>query len=479
MIVSIMREWALFRTHFNDKYDIVHQFTNMIGESIERNGQIDFLSSGLIEKDNYNHWNCPIKLSSSSDEAAPIIVNGSWIGGGHGQPCGVTVYAPLHGKTNKDVGAVYVDEAGIKFTILRIFNEDYITFVSENIGESVTAYKFKTKADGKLTFLSDGEDKSDVNIIESHLTLLPQAVKHRQRKLVAYKDGKAKTIFSSIECDYAEIWESYDIINPATIAPALTASRPQGGYTYTPNLSDYGEFMISLDQKFIINPDGTILVDFALEKLMDVRFDTCLGVMYQEKADVFGGGKYRFLSKTKPFTTPEGTFDFSSPYPLRGEAYPNAYSPNKNDFVDPDNPFDRIVDYFRDVNGKDRLGFTCGYLPVFDGVPEKRKDMIDGGIFIYKTRKAYPYFMSNGKCPKFRGVGFKKFFDTEQRSSVYAVDYDKKKYIYFDIFENNTLEFNTNGNVTLLEASGIDYKIERGKIIVSGNKGFATFVEEI
>ena len=102
MIVSIIREWALFRTHFNDKYDIVHQFTNMIGESIERNGQIDFLCSGLIEKDNPRSWDTTIKLSSSSDEAAPIIVNGSWIGGGHGQPCGVTVYAPLHSKTNKD-----------------------------------------------------------------------------------------------------------------------------------------------------------------------------------------------------------------------------------------------------------------------------------------------------------------------------------------------------------------------------------------
>ena len=53
------------------------------------------------------------------------------------------------------------------------------------------------------------------------------------------------------------------------------------------------------------------------------------------------------------------------------------------------------------------------------------------------------------------------------------------KEFYFDIFENNTLEFNTNGKVTLLESSGIDYKIENSKIIVSGNKGFATFIEEI
>ena len=78
-----------------------------------------------------------------------------------------------------------------------------------------------------------------------------------------------------------------------------------------------------------------------------------------------------------------------------------------------------------------------------------------------------------------KNVAYKKFFDTENRSSVYAVDYQGKKYIYFDIFENNTLSFETLGKASLFEKDGdLTYKIENGIITVSGNKGFAVFIEE-
>ena len=203
-----------------------------------------------------------------------------------------------------------------------------------------------------------------------------------------------------------------------------------------------------------------------------------MGVMYQEKRNVYGGGIYRFLSKLKPFTTPEGTFDFSSPYPLRGGAYPESYSPTREDFLSTDNPFDRIVDYFRDLNGNDKLGFSCGYLPVYDGEPNIRKDLVKYAIHIYKTRKAYPNFATDIKVDEFHGVAYKKFFETENRSSVYAVDYQGKKYIYFDIFEKNSLSFETLGNASLFELDGdLTYKVENGKITVSGNKGHATFIE--
>ena len=84
-----------------------------------------------------------------------------------------------------------------------------------------------------------------------------------------------------------------------------------------------------------------------------------------------------FLSHLKPFECDGKTYDFSSPYPLRGGDYPDSYEPTTNDFDNPDTPFDRIVDYFRDENGNDKLGFACGFLPVYDGVPEIRKKHLD------------------------------------------------------------------------------------------------------
>ncbi len=480
MIVSCVREWILFRTRFNEKYDIVQQFTNHYG-ALERNSQIDFLSSALIEKENGDHWNAPIVINQSNDEAPPMIINGHFIGGGHGEPCCIDVYSPLHGKTVRDVGAVYVDDEGTKYTLLRILNEDWLNLVSENIGESVTQYKFKMPAVGNLTYLSNGENTSKIIIKkQTDKAYLVRGIRHRQKKVVAYKDGIAETLYlNSTECDYGEIWESYDILNPATIAPELTARRPSDGYTHAPDLANYGDPMVSLDQKFIILPDGTILVDFEVKKLMNVRLDVCMGVMYQEKKDVFGGGIHRYLSKLKPLETSNGVFDFSTPLALRnGDYWPAWHTPQKNEWKDPNKPFDKIVDYFRDKDGKDKLGFACGYLPVYDGHPEKRKDIVNGSILLYKSRKAYPYFASGNQSSHFRGVAYRKFFDPEQRSSVYTIDHDGKKYIYFDIFENAQLNYNFNGDITLFEKDNVDYKIENGVITVRGNKGHATFIEE-
>ncbi len=479
MEVTLCREWAFVRTNYNEEYDMLYKFTNLIGAPMFRNGQVDFLSTELIKRDNPDIWSPDVFINGASDEAPPMHVNDAFIGGGHGQPSCVTIYAPNHNKTLKDFGAVYTDEEGTKFTIVEIENGDYIKFISENIGESITKYAFKLEIKGKLTFLSNGEDKSDIiPLNQTPRTYLYSAIKHRTRKVVCYKDGVAKTIISSMVCDYAEIWESYDIKNPATVAPAITAERPEGGYKHQPFVGDFGQTMITLDQKFIINPDSTILVDFTVNKLMDVTIDYVMGVMYQERGDLYGGGVYRFLSKLKPFTTPEGTFDFSTPYPLRGGDYPRHATPSREYRKYPDSPFDRIIDYFRDKDGNDKLAFTCGYLPVYDGHPSIRKDIVDEIALIYMSRKAYPFFASGNHTDSFRGVAYRRYFKPENRSSVYSVDFEGKKYIYFDFFENNTLTFEVKGKVSLFESDGVEYKIEDGKIIASGTKGFATFIEE-
>lgn len=481
MIISNVRDWILFRTNFNDKYDIVYQFANLFG-ALERNSQIDFLSSALIEKDNGDHWNAPIVINQSNDEAPPMIINGHFIGGGHGEPCCINVYSPLHGKTVKDVGAIYVDDEGTKFTLLRVLNEDWLNIVSENIGDSVTKYKFKMPAVGNLTYLSNGNDYSTIKIAKQiDKAYLVRGIRHRQKKVVAYKDGVAETLYlNSKECDYGEIWESYDILNPATIAPELSAARPTGGYACAPDLSTFGEPMVSLDQKFIINPDGTILVDFEVKKLMDVTLNTCMGVMYQEKKDVYGGGIHRYLSKLKPLETSNGVFDFSTPIALRnGDYWPEWHTPHKNEWKDQNKPFDAIVDYFRDEDGNDKLGFACGYLPVYDGHPEKRKNIVDGSILLYKSRKAYPYFASGNQSSHFRGVAYRKFFDPSVRSSVYTVDYDGVRYVYFDIFEKTTLTYQINKNITLFDIEDAEYKIENGVLSVTAEKGHALFTEVI
>ena len=473
MIIRKLVGELMIRTDYNDEYYIVHHFGNMDGGALCRNNPVDFRSSDLQKKDGTG----TIHLSGSSDEAVPCEINGAFIGANHGQPDGSVVYAPNHKKTLKDVGAIYVDEDGIKFTLYRV-EEDYLWFFSENVGESVYNYKFVKSIKGNLKYLSDGEDTADV-IVESQtgVQYLSSALRYKRRKLVGYLNGVPKTVFYSMECDYCEIIEEYDIINPATVCPELTKNRPAGGYTVLPDLANFGEPMLNHKMTYRILADGTMISDFELTKLQDVRWTRYMGVMYQEKINTFGGGIYRHFPKMKPLKDDKNTYDFSYPYPLRGGEYPISMNPTVEEFAtNPDSPMERIVDYFRDTDGNDKIGFACGYLPVFDGAPEIRKN-ITSPIFLYHTRKAYPTFL-DGDLTKARGIGYKKFFTPDQRASVYAIEYDGKKYIYFDFFEDKTLTYSFNSNVKLLESDGVEYTIDENGITAKSKKGYAIFVEE-
>lgn len=479
MIVRKFADSINFFAEHNEFYKVVHTLTHSDGCSLSRNEPFEWLNTSLSAKNPNDLEHPSFYISHSTDESPASVINGGIIGGNHGHPCTINVISYEHGKTLADVGSTYVDDEGTVFTILRVVNEDTLNLVSENIGESENNYNFKLSVVGNLKYRSDGENVSDINVCEQQSKVfLLRATLFTKRNIVAIKDGKRKITLGTEDCDDGELIENYLIINPATVAPALTAERPKGGYKHTPDLARCGKPMLSVEQTSHFYADGSITIEFNVKKLADVNFSRYLGVMYQEKLDVFGGGIHRCLPKLKPFTTPEGTFDFSSPYPLRGEAFPESYSPKLTECKDPNSPFDRIVDYFRDKDGKDRLGFACGFLPVYDGRPEIRKNLLNSVIHIYKTRKAYPNF-ATGDLDSFKGVAYRKYFDPEQRASVYSIPFENKKYIYFDIFENASLSFKTSGEISLFEKDGdLTYKIENGIITVSGNKGFAVFIEE-
>ncbi len=464
---------ATIITSFNEEYDIVHQFRNMDGGALTRNNPVEFNNVSIKNKATGQGT----YIAQASDEASPCQVNGDFIGGNHGQADAVFVYSPNHGKTLADVGAIYKDQNGTKFTLVRVNNDDYLLFISENIGESTTKYKFVRSIFGDLDYLSNGSNTDGVKVVEqTERAYLSSAIRHKQRKLVGYVNGVPRTVESTLECDYAEIIEEYDIINPATVAPAITLERPNGGYTKNFSLADFGEPMVNHKMTYRFTPDGAVFCDFEVTALGDTIIDRFFGIMHQGFINLYGGINNRYIPKLKPITTPEGSFDFSLPYPLSGAPFPNSICPEKEYNENPDYPTERFVDYSTDTDGNLKLAFAMGYLPVFDGAPEIRKN-VNSPIFIYKTRKGYPHFKDGGFTHA-RGVAYKRYFFANKNSSVYAIPYDGKKYIYFDFFESNTLTYPVSGNVTPFEIKDAEYKIENGNLTVSANKGYAVFIEE-
>ncbi len=480
MFVCMAKYQLLVETPYSEEYDLVQKFRGIDLTHGSFNDPVDFMEAGLIRKDKWDCFHTDVPFAISNDEAVPCIINGIWLGAGHGHPACIALTAPGHGKTVRDIGSRWQDESGMTFTLLRILTEDHLMLISENIGTKED-YQFVLHAEGTLSFLSDGENTAPIPLGGEQKTIyLTRAYKFTKKRVVTIKDGKESILFGSAKCDSARIEEEYEIRNPATVAPALTAARPKGGFEVQPDLGEYGETMLIHRMNYHLLPDGTILCDFNHEKTMDIRFDRWLGAMYQEKLDVFGGAIHRRVPKTLPIVCSDGTFDFANPISLEPGKYTEGSPYITPEFwAVPDSPPDRIVDYFRDTEGHDRLGFACGYLPLYDGVPEKRLQHLSQAGLLNRTRKVYPTFM-DGDLTTVRGIAYKKYFpQSTDRASFYTITFEGKTYIYVDFIEEKTLEIPVSGTVSVYEKSDdVTYAVSDGMLSVSGKKGYAVFISE-
>lgn len=476
MFVSYHKGTVLFRTPYNDAHDLVQMFRGMDAGTRPYNNPVDFKAAGLIRRDKGDMWHLDIPLAISTDESPALTVNDAHIGANHGQPGALCIEAPGHGKTMADVGSLWRDEAGTQWTLLHV-EDDILTVMSENIGPSYDAYAFKKEPDGALSYVENGENTAPIPTDGAKWGVWLQPVnRYQKRKVYVFKEGTLLPFRTSTECEYAEIHEEYDIVHPVSLVETLRHCRPEGGYTF-PRYGAVGKPMIHVNGVYRIEGDGTVIYHFTHTKCADVHFGTSMAAMFQEKQDAFGGGVHRYIPKLKPLITPEGTFDFSIPYDISPGPFPANCSTPASTWESPDAPPDRIVDYLRDAEGHDRLGFACGYLPLYDGVPEIRSKTLACAVHIIRTRKGYPFFMS-GDVPGAHGIAYKKYFATDtDRASVYTIPAEGKTYIYMDFFAENTLEIPVNGKITLHEKSeGIEYKTENGILTACGEKGYAVFI---
>jgi len=480
MLVSLNNNSVLFKTHFSDKYDLIQTFKNVVTSTTIANDPVDFNATGFIKKDTSDFWHIDIPIGFSTDEAVPCFINGSYIGANHGHNGAVSLTVNDHGKDCSDIGSVWEDDEGIKFTLVRVMDCNTLHFISENIGKSVERYEFVKRITGTLKYKANGKNTSPItNTEEQHVTDLKRAIRHKKREIIAVTNGIPQLVSGTVECDCAKIYEEYEIINPATVAQDLSSKRPENGYTEPQDLGYYGEPMFLYKVIYQIDSSGALTIEFDHKKLMDIHFEKWMGAMYQEKIDVYGGGIVRFIPKTRPFSTPEGTFDFSTGVKLRGASFPENHQLEKSEWLSDAYPPDRLVDYFRDTNGIDKLALSCGYIPIYDGTPEKRKS-ISSCIHIYRTRKAYPTFL-NGDVQDVHGVAYKKYFIPQNNDvSAYSIVQDKKTYIYIDFHSASSTSCKYDGTVSIFEKSeGISYTAENGCLSVnSDNNGYAVFICE-
>ncbi len=472
---------VLFTSKYDEKNNLILKLNNVVtNDDGVSNRPVDVLETGLAPLDCIDEWTSAPTLSINTDEAVPPFINDVPIGGNHGHPCAIEVLHHEHGKSSKDIGSVWADKKGVVFYLVQVKNTDVLVFLSENVGESKDKYEFVLRVTGKLTFLRNGFNTAPVIPEEQAVKFLCPAIKREKLDLFAVIDDKKHRVIKAVNADRAEIHEVYYIINPATVGPALEKARPSGGFDYNPSISHFGEKMLLHDATHCVLNDGTYLNDFYIERLTDVYLTYYFGVMCQTRRDFFGGGVFRYMPKTLPLTTEEGSFDFSAPKNLTSN-FPKRHFLTKESWANVDNPPNRFVDLLRDKDGRNKMGYASGYLPLYDGLPEIRKNNITSAVNIVSTRKLYPVFVSDN--PKTaRGVAYKKYFKIEKDTAYsYDITYNGARYIYCDFFAPDSLDIKVNGNVELLELSAnANYKVENGKLIVNSTSNqpqYAVFKE--
>lgn len=473
--MQIQRSYAgftIFITSFSKEKDLITKFRHTELIKSHSNRPVDFAEVGLLRCEEYDKWLPDTILSVSTDEVAPCVVNGDYIGANHGAPCAVKIFSAGHNRRYSDIGTVWKDDDGTEFTLLRIDDSDYITLVSENLGKDECNYSFKRSASGNLV-----RDGSVITVTSQRSVYLSNALRIKQRCVFGVKNGVRTNVDSHCVCDYAEIIDNYEIINPATVAIDLVLNRPTTGYYENPDLSLFGKAMIEHNMTYVILNDGTVLLDFNIKRKMNVHFQRWLGIMHQEKRNPFGGGVYRYIPKTKAFSVPEGNFDYSFPTAL-SDNYPQSFYLEKDLWADEQSPPDRCIDYFRDIDGQDVVCFATGFLPVYDGAPSVRKDKISNALYFYKSKKYYPTF-ADGDIKETRGVGYKKYFVPQcDGASVYDVKYKDMRFIFADFFRTNEIRIAVDGELELFESYGdLEYSVDNETLYIKGSSGSIIFIE--
>ena len=473
MIVSKTKDIVLFCTHFSEEFDLIQKLSGTTPIKAYYNTPVDFRESGLKYKSKSDIWHIDVPFAYSTDEAPALMVNRKWLGENHIFAFAVALHIPDHGKTYGDIGSLWEDAEGTKWTLTNVDTE-VVTFVSENIGESYTNYAFKMEIASKLTHIEGAENTDSIDCnVKSWKAALSPSTRITKCDIITYKDGKAQPFLHHTECDYAEVHQEYDLVNPVSMVEEIRKNRPHS----SPYYGALGETMVSVSRLYRIENDGTITSEFRIKKHMDVHLIRCMGAMFQEKLNTYGGGIFRYIPKTIPYVCNEGTFDFTKPIPLPQTAIPKKESRLTPDFwEDEKNPPDRIVDYFRNTDGKDVMGFSCGYLPLYDGVPEIRTKQLESTVLFGGTTKAYPLFME-GDVEECHGVAYRKYFDIKKdKTSVYTIPRDGKTYIYADLFEEDSVSIPLDTEPKLYEkADGISYSYENGILTVKG-VGYSMFI---
>lgn len=434
VVVDNQSVWVF--TKYNDTYDLRTQYKAFDSQPFWNN--VMNTSSYLVDRgsNNTSVYNCII-LMAYSDNAAPTNINGTFIGANHGCSDALLITSVGHGKTDVDVGSEWLNGI-VKFYIIRIVDNDHLWILSENLG-TPEIWKFRNWLSGYiLSHSANATHTSSITFSTFCQVQMTPAIKNRTIKM--YLDGIIEipnTSGITYYCNYFDIRENYNIINPASVIDYLVDNV---GSEPAPLLSN-GNTCVQQNIIYRTQWNGNMLIFNDWTTIQEVD----LGYMGFGQQDALYTvmtplvKQYLYIPKTLPISDGTTTYDFTSiadftsnpvnPLNFTQEYWENILSPP-----------DRMISFLAHTDGTRQTAFHFGYIQD-KGMAKYRVDNVTNAWSFFTTRKSYPHGIDDkignilsGKT--YQGIVFKNIYDVTQnptnRISFNIVEVGNNVYLYLD-----------------------------------------------
>jgi len=430
---------VLIRTAFYGGKDL------LIRIELGLNGQINSRSTVLVDSSIPMTDEMPqssVMVHGNGDDAAPWLINGTFIGGNHGAEGVCEVTSENHGLATADLGKGWKDEAGNTYHLLKIVSPDTLWFLGENQA-SPPFWKFQTTLAGRS--LTNASGTRTLPLSKYVVSQLRPACRIRKQEYLA--DGKTPLIDGKItECGSLDIAEEYDIINPGALLADIIA-HPGIDRSF---IADHLEAVLRNTIIYGFQANGSCVVETKSTALQAFNVGRAMFVM-TAPLTTHGNSYSRdyYIPKTKPFFLEGRAFDF------RGIQRFDEKPPAAIEFLgdgpcieDPQNLPERFVQFLgREENGRTRrdVGLALGYSLV-NGITrsEVRATRTHNAGMIHTSLKSYPIAIDSkmGLIPtgmEFHCVGYRDYFSPQrypEATCVYWHAEGKDIILYADYHQN-------------------------------------------
>ena len=370
-------------------------------------------------------------IKTCGDDICPAFINGSYIAGNHGWNAAKDITANGHGKTIADVGAIYEDANGVKFTIIQIVSENIVRVCSENRA-AFPSYSFVAPV-GSLTYISDGVNTNSITptSVSSVGNLYGCVVPSTKKILIDDNEISERGIYQG---NVVALIENYDVMDLPSILTAITSNRPQNGYTEQPTfylLPGVAKlFNQTIAYKFDRN--GTTLVNTTIRAYQELY----LHFHGFTQAQVISGNAKLYCPKTLPIQVGGTQYDLRnitnwSVAPSSAIIISPTYWENEESAPD------------RAIMLNDNAVFGCGYILDRGKLKEPRENLVSNYAMHFSTaRKLYPMGICQNPITRMNAneyisaVAYRTYYNKQNkpsaRTNYSVVEVDNIIYLYVD-----------------------------------------------